>query len=104
MYDWMHTYAVGGLWNVELGALVGKLSAHGVGQERLRDELNRFTWPSYLSGRGVTGVNIFAKEDQDGEDSPLLFILLTIRLLVIVIIPNRMGAFWKTPDSNISRK
>ena len=67
MYDWMHTYAVGGLWNVELGALVGKLSAHGVGQERLRDELNRFTWPSYLSGRGVTGVNIFAKEDQDGD-------------------------------------
>lgn len=67
MYDWMHTYAVGGLWNVELGSLVAKLSAHGVTQERLNDELNRFTWPSFLAGRGVTGVNIFSKEDQDGD-------------------------------------
>ena len=62
MYDWMHTYAVGGLWNVELGSLVAKLSAHGVTQERLNDELNRFTWPSFLAGRGVTGVNIFQKK------------------------------------------
>ena len=67
MFDWMHTFAVGGLWNVETGELVARLAKNGASQGMLDAELNRFTWPHYLSSRGCTGVNIFAKEDQDGD-------------------------------------
>lgn len=66
MFDWMHVYCVAGIWNNESGSLVTKLSSGGLSQADLDMELSRFKWPRALSSRGVTGQNIFSKEDQDG--------------------------------------
>ena len=67
MCDWMHTYSVSGLWNVECGALVARLSASGVTQETLNAELHRFTWPKAYAGKNTSGIGIFEKQDQDGD-------------------------------------
>lgn len=67
MFDWMHTYCVAGLWNVETGMLVSKLDYVGVSQAVLDTEVKKFVWPRNLSSRGATGVRIFEKEDQEGD-------------------------------------
>ena len=64
-WDWMHVYCVGGLFNQEAGLLIAKLSGAGVSQADLDEHFNRFRWPQSLSSRGVTGVNLFAKGDQE---------------------------------------
>ena len=67
VWDWMHCFCVSGLWNVEAGLLVAKLSSIGISQGDLDAELHRFQWPHNLTSRGVTGMKIFSREDQSGD-------------------------------------
>ena len=66
MYDWMHIFFVGGLWNVEMGLLVEALGSVGYKQSDLHKELQLWKWPSSLSSRGVTGQKTFVKK-QSGD-------------------------------------
>ena len=53
-FDWMHCWVEGGVWDVELCALMGKLAPHGYGGRHLHAYLQRFQWPKgYASGRWV---------------------------------------------------
>lgn len=67
MFDWMHTYCVSGLWNVETGLLLSKLDSVGLTQGLIDSEVKKYVWPRSLSSRGVTGIGIFEKEDQEGD-------------------------------------
>jgi hypothetical protein len=67
MFDWMHSFCVAGLWNVEAGLLVAKLQEIGITQADLHEELQKFIWPQAIRSRGVTGQKIFAKGDQNED-------------------------------------
>ena len=68
MFDWMHTFVSGGIWNAEVGLLLGKLRAVGFTQRDLHDELQKFTWPFASASRSATGKKVFSK-DQEGDVS-----------------------------------
>ena len=62
MWDWMHCYMAGGIWNHEVALLLTKLHACGYTQGAIAEELDLFRWPQAISSRSVTGVKAFAKE------------------------------------------
>ena len=103
MFDWMHTYCVGGLWNVELGNLLTKLTMKGIDQERLDAELVKFTWPKSLMQRGVTGMKIFSKGDQEGDikcsASEALSVYSVLRFILLDMVQNEELDHCKEIDS-----
>ena len=65
-FDYMHTLLVHGVWNFELGGLVGVLKKGcKIQQSELHDFLNAFCWPSNSASHSSTGRNIFRKKQED---------------------------------------
>lgn len=61
MYDWMHTYCVHGIYNIEVGLLLKVLSGVGVTHVTIHQFLQTVHWPHNISSRAVSGQNAFAK-------------------------------------------
>ena len=61
MFDWMHTFLSGGVWNTECALLIEALKGCGMTQEDLYCELQEYTWPSAIASRGVSGKAVFRK-------------------------------------------
>jgi hypothetical protein len=55
MFDWMHCYVAGGLWNTECGLLLGKLATAGFTSGMIHQWLQDCVWPKRISSRGATG-------------------------------------------------
>ena len=54
VFDWMHCWCEKGVWELEFGACMDLLSAHGYGTRLLHTYLQYFKWPlAYASGRDV---------------------------------------------------
>ncbi len=62
MWDWMHTYVAGGIFQLEVGLLLEPLRGQGVTQADLHAALKGFSFPRGLASRGITGQNIFEKK------------------------------------------
>ncbi len=61
MYDWMHVYLQGGLWNLEAGLLLGVLFDHlKIKYTDIHKWISDFTFP----GRSNAGRNVFEKKSQ----------------------------------------
>ena len=65
-FDPMHVYLVGGLFHTEMTALMAELAQHGINQARIHAFVEKWTWPSAIRDRGVSGKGLFAKKT-DGE-------------------------------------
>ena len=94
MWDWMHTYFVHGIWNIEIGYLLKALSSIGVSHVTLNEFLQSVHWPHNISSRAVTGQTAFAKRSGT-ISSPLscsaseaLSVYSPIRLFLIINIMN----------------
>ncbi|CAE8739399.1 unnamed protein product, partial [Polarella glacialis] len=61
MYDWMHCYAVSGVYNMEVGLLLGFLATIGIGYKDVHLFFQGFTWPLHLGSRGASGKTVFEK-------------------------------------------
>ena len=61
MYDWMHVYLQGGLWNLEAGLLLGVLWDHlKIKYTDIHKWISGFTFP----GVSDAGKNVFEKKSQ----------------------------------------
>ena len=90
LYDWMHCYVVGGVFNVEVGHLMNCLAANGVSNRDVQSFFETLTFPRSLSSRGVTGKLAFKKKIDAGDHfkcsasealsiyAPLRFFLMSI--------------------------
>jgi hypothetical protein len=55
VFDWMHIYFVGGVWNVHVGQMMTFLKGHGVTYATLNAYVKEFRWPSAIgTTSGVT--------------------------------------------------
>lgn len=67
MWDWMHIYVAGGIYQVEMGLLLEQLRGCGVSQADLHATLQGFSFPRGIASRGVTGRNVFEKKLQGSD-------------------------------------
>ena len=67
LYDWMHCYVVGGVFNVEVGHLMNCLAANGVSNVDIQSFFQSLTFPKLLSSRGITGKLAFQKKIDAGD-------------------------------------
>ena len=67
LYDWIHCYVVGGVFNVEVGHLMNCLAANGVSNVDIQSFFQSFTLPKLLSSRGITGKLAFQKKIDIGD-------------------------------------
>jgi len=61
-FDVMHCWCQGGVWDIELGAFMEKLSKHGHGGRQLHEYLQLFMWPkAYASGRDICKGSVYER-------------------------------------------
>ena len=90
MFDWMHTYCVHGIWNIEVGYLLKVLSKIRVTHSTLNEWMQNVHWPHHISSRAVSGKTAFEKRSGNisapmacsasealGLYSPIRFFLMT---------------------------
>jgi hypothetical protein len=66
MYDWMHVYLVGGVFNHEVGLLLNALHTElHITNKQIHTFVTGFTWPKWL--RGNVGQKVFEKRSGAGE-------------------------------------
>jgi hypothetical protein len=56
MFDWMHVYIVNGIFNVEVGLLLGQLRRRNIRFGDLQNFVQKFSWPARLQGNSASGV------------------------------------------------
>jgi hypothetical protein len=106
MFDWMHTYVVSGIFHLEVGLLLQRLSWIGVCHTDVHNFVNRFKWPARLSCKSANGINTFEKRAQGAGEmlkcsaSESLSIFRVLRLyLMIEICPNAGNELKQACDS-----
>jgi len=67
MFDYMHTFFVNGLWNLEVALLLPKLQETGFDRPMLHSAIQEFVFPDHLNARGVTGKQVFVKECKESS-------------------------------------
>ena len=61
-FDVMQCWCQGGVWDIELGAFMEKLSKHGHGGRQLHEYLQLFMWPkAYASGRDICKGSVYER-------------------------------------------
>ena len=71
MYDWMHVYIVGGIFNNEVGMLLGMLqTSMRLSHVQIHEFVSSFKWPQRLDSR-ASGRNVFQKRSKDAKHEPL---------------------------------
>ena len=55
MYDWMHVWLVGGVFNIHMGLLMQHLKPHGLTYAIMHEYASMFNWPAAMKGN--TGVD-----------------------------------------------
>ena len=61
MYDWMHVYLVGGVFNHEVGLLLNALHTElYITNKQIHTFVAGFTWPKWL--RGNVGEKVFREK------------------------------------------
>ena len=89
-FDWMHVLLVKGLWNSELGLLMGVLkSLAGIRPQECHDFLAKFQWPKSVESRSMTGRKIFLKYSEGGVQcsaSEGLSVYGVIRVMLIEMV------------------
>ncbi|CAE7217867.1 unnamed protein product [Symbiodinium sp. CCMP2592] len=61
MYDWMHNFVVGGIFQVEMTELLKVLRRQGIPQSELHRFLSDCNWPSAVGDKGASAKKVFAK-------------------------------------------
>ncbi|CAE7488953.1 unnamed protein product [Symbiodinium sp. CCMP2592] len=61
MYDWMHNFVVGGIFQVEMTELLKVLRSQGIPQTELHHFLSDCNWPSAVGDKGASAKKVFAK-------------------------------------------
>ena len=52
MYDFMHVYLVGGVFNIHVGHLLHAVKEFAIAQQVLEQYCGMFTWPASMQGKG----------------------------------------------------
>ncbi len=55
IYDWMHCYLVGGLFNIQVGLMMIALKPSGFTYASLHDFVQGWKWPQRVEGKAATG-------------------------------------------------
>lgn len=89
MYDWMHIYIVNGLWNCELGLLLGVLfRIVGIKFTVLHEFIQTFTWPLKFNAKDIKSVfarkTFVTKGDVTASASEALSVYNVVRLFLIM--------------------
>jgi hypothetical protein len=92
MYDFMHTYFVNGIFNLEVGILLNLLRRHRVCNTTVvHNFFQTCVWPSRLASRAASGKNIFHKRSAAASElkcsaSEGLSVYCVLRLFLMVIV------------------
>ena len=62
IFDFMHTWLVGGIFNVHVGYLIHAIKEFGYGQDVLDRYTNQFVWPDSTGGRSSACKDLFSKK------------------------------------------
>ena len=91
-YDYMRTLFVNGVYNVEVGGLMGHLKSVGILQGELREFLSSLTWPSSVASKSITGQMVFRKKQEgnvkcSASASECVGIYMGIRAFLLIKMP-----------------
>ena len=62
IFDFMHTWLVGGIFNVHVGYLIHAIKEFGYGQQVLDQYTNQFVWPGNMGGKSNPCKDMFSSK------------------------------------------
>ena len=89
-YDYLHTLFANGVYDVEVGGLMGHLKSVGILQGELHEFLKSLTWPSSVASKSITGQMVFRKKQEGNfkcSESECLGIYMGIRTFLLIKMP-----------------
>ena len=61
IFDFMHTWLAGGIFNVHVGYLIHAIKEFGYGQQVLDQYTNQFVWPGNMGGKSNPCKDMFLR-------------------------------------------